>query len=266
MKWLTAFSYYLESLGLILLIIPWKQWLRRSICIGLFLVFHIWLWVWLHLYAFPWIMSFAWITLVPSTLWNKLATYLSWQSYTFLKQSKEFYQQKFTFIISLLLILSLLYSFGWNLRTTDFDRYDDYFPRDINRFWFLLRIDQYRNMFAPYPFVDNGWIQIAWYTKDGTEVNLMHHDKAFTLDEPDRYQTHLKHERWRKYLTSMWMKDNSSYRIYGANYFCHQRNTSKSWSNNKVEEIKRRYMVEKTLEDYESVPTREVLLYEGNCP
>ena len=268
MKALTAYSRYLESFWLLLLAVPRKKAIFRTICIALFISFHLWLWLTLHLYAFPWIMGLARFALVPSELRDSLINKIksAWKSlpWFFANTTSLHVKQQFSFLISIFLILSLGYSYMRNLRTTDFNRYDDYFPRDINRFGFMVRLDQFRNMFAPFPFTDNGWIALEWIKSDGTSVDLFHPDQAFSLEEPTNYSQHFRHERWRKYFTSMWLKKNSKYRVHGARYFCHERNsTHLSWD--RVESIKRRYMLDRTLEDYEKGEVEEIKIYEAEC-
>jgi len=58
----------------------------------------------------------------------------------------------------------------------------------------------------------------------------------------------------------MWMKKNSDYRQYGANYHCYTWNTAHP--DDPISSIKRYYMLERTLEDYETRPIEEVVLYE----
>lgn len=268
MKWLTAAFYYLESFWLLLLIIPRKRVFRRTSCVLLFVFFHAGLWLSMHLYAFPRIMWIARITLLPSEIWDRSLERLNvkWYNQNFILKTSKHLQQKFTFILSVFLIWCLAYSFAWNLRTTDFWKYQKYFPTDINRFWFLFRIDQYRNMFAPYPFVDNGWTQIQWIKADWSKVNLLHHDKQFTLQEPTDYEDHVIHERRRKYFTSMWMKDNSHFRQYWASYLCNSWNSTHLQEEEKVKKIKRRYMLNRTLDNYQSDPVKEHVLHEWDCP
>gem|GEM_PF-7000589 len=74
---------------------------------------------------------------------------------------------------SAFLISCLLYITAWNLRTTDFNRRDDYFPTTLNKYGFMFRLDQYWSMFAPYPLEDDGWFVVSGKTKSEQRVNLL---------------------------------------------------------------------------------------------
>lgn len=263
MRWMTAFSYYVETIWIGLLLVPWKNHLWRIAAILLFVIFHIWLGLHLRLYSFPYIMVFARIALLPHRFWER------W----FGKLKKWYVQplhtiklQKFPILISLFLILCLAYIFSRNLRTTDFDKHNERFPREVNKFWFLFRIDQYWNMFAPYPLVDDGWTVIQWNTVEGKSVDLLHPDLELSFERPvtssDR-KNYYDHERRRKYYTNLWMKSNSDRRQYWAAYHCHLWNTKSP--DNKITDIKRYYMLEKTLDDYKNAPLEKVLIYESEC-
>lgn len=263
MKGMTAFSYYIETIWLGLLLIPWKNYLRRIWAVWLFAMFHIWLGLHLRLYSFPHIMVFARLALLPYSFWEQLlAKVKSWYQQT----THIIKTQKFSFLISLFLILCITYIFSWNLRTTDFEKYGDWFPHEMNKYWFLFRIDQYWNMFAPYPLVDDGRVVIEWITGDEKSVDLLHHDEELSFDRPvtsSDWKDYYDHERRRKYYTNLWSKSNSNRRQYWAAYHCHLWNTK--FPDNKITTLKRYYMLEKTLDDYKTGPLEKVLLYEWAC-
>ncbi len=267
MERLTKFSYYLEWFGLVLLLIPRKNHLRRILCIGLFISFHLWLGLTMQLYSFPYIMIGLRLALVPAAGWQILSTLQGGHTDTDKDTTPIpniiIQTQKLHPLISVFLILSLGYIFSRNLRTTDFDRHNDWFSTDINRFWFLFRIDQYRNMFAPYPFVDDGRVILEGIHQDGTSINLLDPDAEYSLAKPADMKRYYPHERRRKYYTSMWMKKNSDYRQYGAAYHCNARN--KAHPDNPLTQIKRYYVLERTLADFETEEIDEVLLYDGEC-
>ncbi len=272
MKSLTAFSYYLELYGPLLLIIPRKQHKRRFLWVILFMAFHAGLGLNLRLYTFPWVLWFGWFALTPSFVWDYFNLWAKAKQITWVENDNETeaIQKRKTSIItqnlglfpSVLVLWALFYIFSRNLRTLDFDKHDDRFPRHLNRYGFLLRIDQYRNMFSPYPFVDDGRTVMEGITPTGKSVNLMNHSKELSFDKPEKFNDIYNHERRRKYLTNLRMKKNSKYRVYGANYFCHLRNSQQK---EKVKSIKRHYVLETTLEDYKTTEPEAILLYEAEC-
>lgn len=288
MKFFTWYAYYLESFAFILMILPWKQHRWRVATIFLFVTFHAWLGLNLHLYSFPFLLSVYRLTLTPSRSWDwlfdkidgTLQTYSSDPTnrliiktsehhprepdqYTFLHHHASTYIHYFWLRTSLFLIGCLWYIFMRNLRTTDFPKYTSFFPTSINRFWFLTRIDQYRNMFAPFPFTDNGWTVITWTTQSWEQVNMIKHDSPATLDRPTNYKALYPHERRRKLFTSLWLKDNSKYRWHVARYLCHKWNTKNP--DNQITDVTWTYMLERTLDDYEASDLSEEVIYTGTC-
>lgn len=263
MKDMTLFSYYIETIWIWLLLIPWKNYLWRVLAICLFILFHLWLGLHLRLYSFPYIMVFAWLALLPHKSWEwVLQKLISWYQLT----THSIKTQKLPFLISIFLILCLAYIFSWNLRTTDFDKYGKRFPGEMNHIWFFLRVDQYWNMFAPYPLVDDGWTVIEWVTARWTSVDLLHHDQKLSFDRPvasSDWKQYYDHERRRKYYTNMWLKSNSKRRQYWAAYHCHLWNSTHA--DDKITSINRYYMLERTLDDYKTAPLEKVLLYEWKC-
>lgn len=304
MKWMTAFSLYLERWWVFLLLIPRRNKAWRMIAISLFIIFHLGLHLTMRLETFPRVMISGWLALIPSITWDR-SVYIIQQRYTRLGLSihlpsyfgldsgiisnkknnadaviipdesaagkiehidgHDVYIPYLPWYITTFVILCLAYVMAWNIRTTttDFAKYDDYFPRDINRFWFLFRLDQYRNMFSPFPFVDDGWTVIVWTQKNGNEINALHPGEKISFEKP-AFDTHYEHEKRRKIFTNLWMKSNSQYRWPMAQYFCHKRNSTHT-PDQHIKEIKRYYVLEKTLEDYKTEPLKEVLLYEWDC-
>ena len=69
-------------------------------------------------------------------------------------------------------------------------------------------------MFAPYPFVDDGWTVLEGTTKDGKAVNLLDPNKEVSYAKPEDFGDLYAHERRRKYFTNMRLKKNTRYRKY----------------------------------------------------
>lgn len=71
---------------------------------------------------------------------------------------------------TIFLSLVVVYIFMRNIRSTNMETWKGYFPASIDRFAYLLRIDQYRGMFAPSPSLTNGRHQINGLTWYGNKV------------------------------------------------------------------------------------------------
>jgi len=298
MKGMTRASINLELYGMFLLLVPRHNKVWRLIAITIFIMFHFGLFLTMRLETFPWIMIAARLSLLPSVfrnkIWDKVESFLFRITFasrlykyfenplklnnkaievkndsneftnTYLVDNFVVYVQKYRWYITVFLVLCIWYVLAWNIRTTDFDRHDDWFPREVNRFGFLFRLDQYRNMFSPYPFVDDGRTVVKWVLKDWTDVNLLDHNKEVSFDKPKFGGTIYEHEKRRKVFTNLWMKSNSEYRQPMANYFCRKRNESHS-DEEQVETVQWYYVLEKTLADYKTAPLEEVLLYDWDC-
>lgn len=115
-----------------------------------------------------------------------------------------------------------------NLRANDFDKRESYFPRTLNKFGFLARLDQYHSMFAPYPKTDDGRYRITGISaRDDTEINITHPDRPPFDTKPthEEYATIVPHEKWRKLIDNLRQVSHSQYRQYFAVYLCHTHNS-----------------------------------------
>lgn len=154
-----------------------------------------------------------------------------------------------------------------NLRSIDFNKRDDYFPTSVNRFGFLLRLDQYRAMFAPYPKIDDGWYNITGISQfDGKKINITHPDRPPFDSKPTHQEitTIVPHEKWRKLIDNLWQRSNSQYRQYFAAYLCRTHN-AKATKYTRVSSINLTYMQENTKLDYQTDPVVPVDLGTWEC-
>lgn len=89
-----------------------------------------------------------------------------------------------------------------------------------------LRLDQYWNMFAPFPLKEDGWYVIPGTLVDGTVVDLMNNRDTLgvSYDKPVDLATTFPTESWRKYFLNLWLKDFEHYREYYAEYQCQRWN------------------------------------------
>jgi hypothetical protein len=66
----------LETLGPVLLFLPFNVCLQRMIAVGSFILFHLGLALTMELGHFPWVCMVAWLPLLPGSLWDRLAAAL----------------------------------------------------------------------------------------------------------------------------------------------------------------------------------------------
>lgn len=91
----------------------------------------------------------------------------------------------------------------------------------------VLAIDQRWDMFAPNPLTYDGWYVIEGHLRDGTHVNVLHPESAFSYEKPASIADQYKDERWRKYLMNLSLGQYEAYRLYYGRYLCRSWNTGR---------------------------------------
>src|SRR5262249_33103875 len=70
--WLTFATVYLEAFGPVLLFLPFRPALLRTVAVVLFVGFHLGLALAMELSQFPWVCMTAWLALLPTGFWDWL--------------------------------------------------------------------------------------------------------------------------------------------------------------------------------------------------
>lgn len=297
MKRITIYTIKLELRWPLLYLMP-NTYTKILLCFA-FIGFHLGLTATMYLGAFPRYAIAWWIGLLPSLFWDsKLVQSIQYnfesrkskiplhiKSYLFPPDKgdprREGVCQQLMATNSqeprannylsrptkLFLIFVIAYCFLRNLRTINFNYRDDYFPASVNRFGFLLRLDQYRAMFAPYPKIDDGWYNITGITEfNGERVNITHPDRPPFDSKPTHTEiaTIVTHEKRRKLVDNLRQKSNSQYREYFAQYLCRTYNATAT-KYTRVKSINLTYMQENTKLDYQTDPVVPVDLGTREC-
>lgn len=199
MEGLTVFTYYLEKIGPFLLFVPFFKSFFRSIVCFAFIGFHLLgLVLTMKLGLFPWICAAAWLVFIPSQVWDyclipcgsKINRVISFgvilSGYRKVRErflrlfQIEFqctgllFQNKLVKIAHVAVLLFFIGYVGlWNLRETNFEKWEKYMSRDSNWIGRLFHVDQRWNMFAPKPLMDDGWYVIDGELMDGTKVDVI---------------------------------------------------------------------------------------------
>jgi hypothetical protein len=84
----------------------------------------------------------------------------------------------------------------------------------------VLRLDQRWNLFAPYPYRDDGWIVVPALLGNGESVDLFRGGAELTFDRPETIYDLYPRPRWRRYLLSLRLEGNEEYRVPYAQYMC----------------------------------------------
>jgi len=134
----------------------------------------------------------------------------------------------------------------------------------------ILRIDQFWNMFAPFPLKEDGWMVIPATLADGTEVDLLHPDRGPpSYDKPELSSQDQGNIRWLTYRGRLWEAQYSRHRMYYGKYLC------RSWNADKLEGAEARskrlmafkiiYMLERTPPPGEAAKVEQVVLWRHEC-
>lgn len=129
----------------------------------------------------------------------------------------------------------------------------------------IFRLHQSWSMFAPYPRKDDGW-----YVFEGTLINskvtdvFYHRDVSF--EKPDAPADLFINTLWRKYLSNIWSKNYSQYRLYFGRYLCREWDKKQVDDSAKLATVKIYYMLEmsKPYGEPASTPEKE-LIWDHNC-
>ncbi len=255
---LTRATLELEIWGPMLIFIPFARTPLRLLAIASFWLFHAGIQACMDIGSFPWVMAVAWSALLPSAVWRwggRLLRRTPSPALPYLEPATPWRWGR-----DLCCGLCLTYALMWNLRTTDFKRWEPYLPRETNGIGFLLRLDQFWTMFAPFPWLDDGWFLFPATLTDGSEVDLMHPDRPLTLEKPYLSSRDYKDARWQKYLTNLWVQEQQHHRQPFARYWVDKWNREHG-ALAQVQRWEFIYMLERTWKDSSriSVPRKVVL-------
>lgn len=249
MKLITQVRVSLEWRWILLFFIPWKQHWRRTCACLAFIAVHIGMAFTMKIGYFPLTCILAWVVLLPTEFRSyvfKPETYVTSESY----RTRSYGTSAF-------LVVCLLYLTMWNLRTTNFDKRDDYFPTSINKYGFMFRLDQYWSMFAPYPLEDDGWFVVSGKTASGKRINLLEPNKPVYYEKPTDFDRLYPGEKRRKLFLNFRGK---SYAQYRSPYLQRQ---CTSWneqhSHDPLISTSMEYVVERTKPNYQ-VETGEIVM------
>jgi hypothetical protein len=238
----THATLFLERWGPLLIFIPFAKPLFRVLAVLLFWSFHCGIYLTMDIGSFPLVMLAAWCALLPSQVWDALPRWRLHLSPALGERSVA------GWLRDGFCALALLYAVMWNLRTTDFPRWEKWLSRDLNGIGFALRLDQFWTMFAPYPWLDDGWLVLPAKLVDGTEVDLLNEGLPPTMVKPTLLSARYKDARWQKYLGNLWMKSYAVHRDYLCRYLVRRWN-AQNGALRQVEKWELVYMLERTRKD-----------------
>lgn len=278
LKHFTRVTYYLELVGPLLALIPFKNHYFRIFTAFTFIVFHLSIAATMKVGLFSFVCCAAWLVILPSAFWKKLEKTVLFKRLDTLQKS---YTHKLRIpkadnqantpkralkALSLTIqAIALIYMLLWNYRTLDFSENVKHFPREMNKYGYLFRWDQYWSMFAPRPRTDDGWYVVQAKLSDGSIIDLLNPEEEINWSKPESVSSTYINQRWRKYLTNIWLKKNKNYREYYAKYLCRSYRDENSSDNRTVDSLTIYYMLEETKIDGSKSEIQKISLWNHTC-
>lgn len=270
LKAMTFGTLGLELIGPLLIFTPLFRVPLRLLVISLFAMFNLGIFTFMDLGFFPMISLVALIPFIPKECWNMLEKWwrLDRQSYPSMKGQGEVSQSLNIFKVSpvknLIASGALILILMWNIATLPQTGFK--LPGFINGTLTFLRMNQFWDMFAPYPYKASGWYSIPGELRNGQQVDVYKKKKGeASLERPEYLSKTYKNERWRKYLINMRTRDDDEIHLlnYGR-FLCRSWNRDASFED-QLMTFDIYYTEEKTQPNYKKPVTTERIIWTHQC-
>lgn len=158
---------------------------------------------------------------------------------------------------------ALLAVLAWNL--TSVDVLPDRTYRVLAPILYTVRMDQFWDMFAPYPGRRDGWFVAPGQLVDGTEVDVLAPGQSgIDYAKPELISATIKNVRWQSYRTRLNDARFRHHRLPYARYLCRQWNASAT-DGSRLARFKLTYMLEETQLDGTVAPIERIVLWDHDC-
>ncbi len=128
-----------------------------------------------------------------------------------------------------------------------------------------VRLDQYWDMFAPFPSREDGWFVIPARLRDGTEFDLLHPERSgVSFDKPAQVNLEWRNIRWHKYLERIWSAQFANNRLHYGRYLCRNWNSTHG-DGQQLDTFKIIYMLERSLPPGETPRVEQNVLWRHGC-
>lgn len=139
------------------------------------------------------------------------------QFFVFTEPKKEI--RFFTWIYQLLGAFMFVTLLMWNLTTIKRWHIKAPFFQNVTR-W--VHLYQEWNMFAPFPKMDNIWVEIPATLSDGSSIELLTGDRDIFSIKDQKFHQNIKNEHWRKFFLNV--SERTDYARYYGGYLCREWN------------------------------------------
>ena len=276
---LTFGTLALEIFGPFVALFSYESAKMRTLMALAFIGFHIALGLCIELGIFPAVCIAGWLVFLPGPAWDALERRIRpvlkgrFESFDVEREQTSTavgtppsrpIRVRLSLAGNVVAGVALFYIVLWNVRAGNFDRLSRFFPRRLNVIGEVARIDQFWNLFAPYPSLEHGWYVLDAHLADGTEVDLLT-GRPVTWEKPPLVSATYRNERWRKYLMNLWTDDYSRYRPFYAQYL--QRTWNRSHPvRQRLSRLEITFVLETALPNYALSPRKRVKLWQQTWP
>jgi hypothetical protein len=268
-------TVWFERLGPLLLFLPVRRGLFRTVAVLLFLGFHAALGLSLQLGVFPFVCAAAWLAFLPGRFWEQ-----SWVRRSLGRL------QKIAPLRSVSRTLERFVAPQHRMEASDDRRLSAIIPLTalgavmvwnvaglvperaarlpgLERLIWTARLEQSWRMFSPFPLTDDGWYVMPGRLRNGSEVDVVT-GRDVRWEKPQDVSATYPNDRWRKYMMNVWSRANAGHRLYLARYLCRQWNEEHAFPEQLLS-FDITFMLERTVEPGEMPRPERVLLWEHHC-
>lgn len=251
---LTHATFWLELVGPLLLFVPWLRWQVRLAVVAAFVGFHlVGLNLCLELGLFPYVCAAAWLALLPTAFWDRVASGAGELA------PRPAGPLRAPAALDVLVAALLVYVFLWNVRSLDPARFDPLLPRQLNAVGQSFGIRQSWALFAPGPARDDGWFVCVATLEDGRQVDPLRGGAAVAWDKPALGSALFPNHRWRKFMMNISRAGRADLRANLLRYEWDRWNASHP-AGLRVVDLRLYFILERTLPDYAPPQTERLLL------
>lgn len=155
------------------------------------------------------------------------------------------------------------YALVWNVWLLDRERLSPMMPGWARPIGFATTVAQHWDMFAPFPWSDDGWYVSVAELRDGREVDVFRGGSPVSWEKPEWVVDDYPSQRWRKFLMNLSRDSYAGLRRPYAEFLVRDWNRRHD-GDGQIERFELYFMREWTRPDYETAPLQKVLLYSSH--
>lgn len=261
-----------QSAALFLLFSPYRTVWIRSITVFLLMLMHAAFAASMNLGMFSAVSIAALAGFIPSEIWDAFERFWATRFLVCKRILSQFsvgtpfvpwQLTKLSVAVSVLGTVYIFYIFFWHslnvLNPGQYVAFTHGFELPAK----VLRLDQRWNLFAPYPYRDDGWVIVDAVREDGIHIDLFRDGALVSYERPSVIYDLYPRPRWRRYFLSLRVGGNALYREPYAEYLC---NTWDGTNHPKITSLAVIYMREWTpAPGEEKQPVEQVSLITWDC-